>query len=131
MGSTNAWRPIAVLCCSYLACSACSVPEEQTFDSSASPNGRYTVTVTVTEPWIPHGRFKITAYVADEETGVTERIVTRTLENDGVPFTGKNIALRWISEHIALICLRSTDLRDEGIRITVNGKAKVEVIAEC
>lgn len=80
---------------------------------------------------MPYGRFKITAYVEDNETGQKNRVATRYLENDGVPFTEQNIALRWISEHIALLCLRSTDLQDEGVRITVNGEPVAEIVEEC
>ena len=131
MLSTKTWRNLAVLCCVHLVCSGCAPPEERIFDSITSPDGRYTVSVAITEPWMPHGRFKITVYVADQTTGRTEQMASRTLENDGVPFTEQNIALRWISEHMALLCLRSTDLHDEGVRIIVSDKPVAEIIDEC
>ena len=99
----------------------CSLGEENLFQEYSSPDGRYSLRVTVTEPKIPLGPLYVTVYLLkSSENEGAKKIFHSKLENDGVPFTATNIAVRWMSQKTALVCLRATDLPDHGIYIELD-----------
>ena len=118
------------MCACLLLFAACSTTESE-FDSVESPDGKYLLIVTVTEPWLPHARHKVTAYIALRGAQHRQELVAALLANDGVPFTARNIGLRWISATTALVCLRPTDLPDRGIRIDVSATPSAEIKPGC
>jgi hypothetical protein len=107
----------------------CSQVESE-FDRKRSPHGEADLIVTVAESALPHGKFKIFVYIAING-GVPEQIAATTMENDGVPFTKKNIGLRWTSAKQALVCLRPTDLADRGVFVTLGDKPSAEIRTGC
>jgi hypothetical protein len=104
---------------------------EREFASLPSPNGTHVLVVTVTEPSLPHARHLVTVYVQMSDAGSRQKLIEVPLENDGVPFTDRNIGLRWTSASTALVCLRPTDLPDQGIRINVANQPTAEVKPRC
>ena len=118
-----------VLLAAVLSLSACGAGEEEPFSQITSPDGNWTLRITVAESRMPQGPFYVTAYlVAKGESGGGTRMIQTKLENDGVPFTTQNIAARWVSPTTALLCLRATDLPDRGLRYdTANGPAYREI----
>lgn len=109
----------------------CGAGEERIFEEIPSPGGDYVLRVTVAESRMPHGPFHVGAYLlgAGESTG--PRIIDVTLENDGVPFTKRNVAVRWTGAGAALMCLRATDLPDRGFRIDVGEPPAVVEVEQC
>ena len=122
-------RPVVLFGCMLLL-SACSGTESE-FDSVGSPDGKYVLIVTVTEPPFPHARYTVSAYIALNGAQHRQKLVQTPLANDGVPFTTRNIGLRWTSATTALVCLRPTDLPDHGIRIDVSGTPRAEIKPGC
>lgn len=108
---------------------ACSKAEME-FDRKRSPLGEADLIVTVTEPSLPHGKHGVSVYIALINQ-TPKRLLTTTLENDGVPFTKKNIGLRWTSSKQALVCLRPTDLADRGIFVTLGDTPTAELRTGC
>ncbi|MDP6183184.1 MAG: hypothetical protein QF609_05145 [Gammaproteobacteria bacterium] len=104
---------------------------ESEFESIESPDGRYVLIVTVTEPAFPHARHKVSAYVRAQGADDSQKLLETPLANDGVSFTARNIGLRWTSATTALVCLRPTDLADQGIRIDVSGTPTAEIRPGC
>jgi hypothetical protein len=115
---------------SLLCVSACSGTESD-FESVGSPDGKYTLVVTVTEPALPHALHTVTAYIETRGEQGRRKLVDTPLANDGVPFTAQNIGLRWTSATTALVCLRPTDRADSGIRIDVSGTPSAEIKPGC
>ena len=103
---------------------------ESEFDRKRSPHGEADLIVTVAEPMLPHGKFKIAIYLAIEG-GTPKQLLTTAMENDGVPFTKKNIGLRWTSATQALVCLRPTDLPDKGVFVTLGEEPTAEIRTGC
>jgi len=104
---------------------------ESDFESAESPDGKYTIIVTVVVPNFPHASYKVRAYITSGG-GETRQLLAETpLANDGVPFTARNIGLRWTSATTALVCLRPTDLPDQGIRINVSGEPSAQIKPGC
>lgn len=101
-----------------LALSGCGGAERD-FNISQSPDGRFELVVTVTEPALPHARHRVAVYVQKSGSPSRNKLLETKLANDGVPFTDRNIGVRWTSAISALVCLRPTDLPDRGIRINV------------
>ena len=104
---------------------------ESDFASVESPDGKFVLIVTVTVPALPHALHKVTAYVEASGSGTRQKLLESPLANDGVPFTAKNIGVRWTSPTTALVCLRPTDLADHGIRIDVSGTPSAELKPGC
>ena len=105
---------------------ACSEADRaKVFDTAQSPHGDYTLTATVIEPWYPQGPYYVALDLIRAKNAVSERLLKTTLAYDGVPFTKKNIGIRWTGDHAALACLRATDRPDKGIQITVHEDATV------
>ena len=107
----------------------CSQTESE-FDRKRSPHGEADLIVTVAESALPHGKFKIFIYVA-LNGGAPTQLVATTMENDGVPFTKRNIGLKWTSATQALVCLRPTDLPDRGVFVTLGEKPSAEIRTGC
>ena len=57
--------------------------------------------------------------LSDDKTQMTIRLRYDVRWHDGVPFTAKNVAVRWTSAGKVLMCLRATDLPDRGLRIEI------------
>ena len=110
----------------------CGTEPERLFDEIESPDGSYRLRVTVAEPRMPHGRFRVRAYLLTNGENTLQMVLDEKLENDGVPFTSQNLAVRWSGRRAVLVCLRATDLPDLGFRIDVVGDVpQVEKIARC
>ncbi|MGR8949643.1 MAG: hypothetical protein ACU84Q_16495 [Gammaproteobacteria bacterium] len=118
---------IAISLCGLLV--ACSQVESE-FDRKRSPLGEADLIVNVAEPFMPHGKHKIIIYLAKPNEDAVKLLET-TMENDGVPFTKKNIGLRWTSSTQALVCLRPTDLADKGVVIQLGSPSTAEIRDGC
>lgn len=119
------------LCGLIFLLAACGAGEESPFSRIDSPDGAWTLRITVAESRMPQGPFYITAYMAPKGDSVGTRLLHTKLENDGVPFTTHNIAARWVSTTSALLCLRATDLPDRGIRFDTAEGLTVTEIDQC
>ena len=106
----------AAVFCMVLATS-CAQPETE-FDRKRSPHGEADLIVNVAEPMLPHGKHTIAVYIA-LNNGAPVKLLETKMENDGVPFTKKNIGLRWTSANQALVCLRPTDLADQAVVVSL------------
>ncbi len=109
---------------------ACSGNESE-FQVVDSPDAKFTLIVTVTEPVMPHALHKVTLYIEARDSDIRQKLLESPLANDGVPFTAKNIGVRWTSRTTALVCLRPTDLADHGIRVDVLGVPSAELRPGC
>ena len=107
----------------------CSHPESE-FDRKRSPHGEADLIVNVAEPMLPHGKHKIVVYLA-LHGGEPMKLLETAMENDGVPFTKKNIGLRWTSPKQALVCLRPTDLADQAVVISLGDPPSAELRPGC
>ena len=87
--------------------------------------------VKVAESRMPQGPSYVTIYLETKNDSQSEQIFSSKLENDGVPFTDQNISVRWVSEKVALICLRATDLPDHGLFIEIKQSVSVRPLEEC
>lgn len=125
--SLSNWCTFAVCLLALVACAG----TESDFEAVESPDGKYTLIVTVTEPGLPHALHKVTAYIEARGSGTRQMLLEAPLANDGVPFTARNIGVRWISATSALVCLRPTDLPDHGIRVDVSGTPSAEIKPGC
>ncbi len=113
------WRLSLLLALSLLV--ACGEADrESVFETLRSPRGDYVLIATVIEPWFPQGPHRVAIYVERGEGGERVRVAKAALAYDGVPFTKKNIGMRWIGAQEALVCLRATDRPDQGVRVTVH-----------
>ena len=121
-------RRLLVLFC--LVCVASCTQSESEFDRKRSPNGEAELIVNVSEPLLPHGKYKILVYLA-VQGGKPNKLLETSMENDGVPFTKKNIGLRWTSPKQALVCLRPTDLADEAVVVTLADPPRAELRPGC
>jgi len=119
-----------MLCIVILALTGCGGTESD-FEIAPSPDGRYNLVVTVTVPALPYARHIVTVYLTTAGDDARRRLIETKLANDGVPFTDKNIGVRWIGKTSALVCLRPTDLADQGIRINVAGEPSAEIKPGC
>ncbi len=110
---------------------ACSAEPPVVFSTTASPDGAWTLRITVQPGRMAQSKFRIAATLtaAGESEGVT--VVDTTLENDGVPFTSTNIAARWTTASSALLCLRATDLPDRGLRIETTPTPHAVEVEQC
>ena len=104
---------------------------QQEFDRATSPGGEFDLVVLETEPGLPHARHTISVIVIENASGESHTLAVEKMQNDGVPFTSRNIGLRWTSKTTALVCLRPTDIADVGIRINVNGAPSAETRPGC
>ena len=121
-------RAVMLIFCLGIAV-ACSETETE-FDRKRSPHGEADLIVSVAEPMLPHGKHKIIVYLAAQGKAPTKLLET-SMENDGVPFTKKNIGLRWTSPSQALVCLRPTDLADRAIVVSLADPPRAEIRTGC
>lgn len=107
---------LPVLVSVLLLLMACGAGEESTFVKNSSPGGEHELHVAIAEPKLGQGKSYVRVYLK-EKPGAP--IYETRLENDGVPFTARNLALRWTGASSALLCLRATDRPDRGVRINL------------
>jgi len=110
---------------------ACGTGEERIFTEVVSPDGGWTLRVTVKKARMPQGPFFVTVYLVPATSSVAVKVFTTTLANDGVPFTHNEIAPRWTSTATALLCLRASDRPDQGLRIDVAPQPRAVEVAQC
>jgi hypothetical protein len=110
---------------------SCGAGQEKLFSEYLSPDNNHMLIVKVAESRMPQGPSYVTIYQKKKHDSQSEQIFTSKLENDGVPFTDQNISVRWVSEKIALICLRATDLPDHGLFIEIKQSVSVRPLEEC
>jgi hypothetical protein len=127
MGSRFRW----IVCIAVASLTGCGAGEERIFDEYESPDGAWTLRVTVAEPRMPHGLFHVGAYLIKRGEAAGPKIVDERLAYDGVPFTAQNVAVRWISPGKVLMCLRATDLPDRGLRIEAAEPPRVQDVDQC
>ena len=126
-----AWRFSVSACGVGLLFLVACAGTESDFESLESPDGKNRLIVTVTEPALPHALHKVTAYIEASGSGIRQKLLESPLANDGVPFSAKNIGVRWTSATTALVCLRPTDMADLGMRIDVSGTPSAELKPGC
>jgi hypothetical protein len=114
-----------------LSLTSCGAGPEKLFSEYVSPDNTYRLIVKVAESRMPQGPSYVTVYLETKNDELSEQIFASKLENDGVPFTDQNISVRWVSERIALICLRATDLPDHGLFIEIEQLVSVRRLEEC
>ena len=114
----------------FLVCVTSCAQTGTEFDRKRSPRGEADLIVNVSEPFLPHGKHKIIVYLA-VQGGAPSKLLETSMENDGVPFTKKNIGLRWTSPKQALVCLRPTDLADEAVVVTLADPPRAELRPGC
>ena len=114
-----------------LALTSCGAGPEELFSEHGSPGNAYSLIVKVAEARMPQGPSYVTVYLETKNDGKSEQIFASKLENDGVPFTDQNISVMWVSEKIALICLRATDLPDHGLFVEIEQLVSVRRLDEC
>ena len=125
---------LAVVALLGLISAGCSESDRTTvFETAVSPHGDHTLITYVIEPWFPHGPYLIALELQHKKSDVREQLVKTALAYDGVPFTKKNISMRWTGERSAFMCLSATDRQDKGVQITIlqSGTARVELRKGC
>lgn len=125
----RAWFAAGLLVAALLG--GCGAGEERVFETYESPSGDWTLRVTVAESRMPQGPFHIGADLVPRAGGEGTRVLATTLVNDGVPFTRRNVAVRWTSARSALVCLRATDLPDRGYRIEAGDPPSTVEVEQC
>jgi hypothetical protein len=125
-------RRLPALALAVLATVAgCGTGEEEIFDEIAAPGGAHSLRITVAKSRFPQGPWHVGVYLIARGEATGSKLIDTTLANDGVPFTSKNVAARWISPAQALICLRATDLPDRGLKIEVAEPPAVTEVDRC
>jgi len=89
------------------------------FDVAEAPSGQHRLIALIIEPWFPQGPHEVVLVLESVADGTREELLRTELAYDGVPFTRRNIGLRWTSPRSAVVCLSATDRPDKGVRITV------------
>ncbi len=107
------------MCCAALVLvAACSEQDRAgDFASLTAPGGQAVLTTTVVEPWFPQGPHQVVVYVQHDASAARIEVARTELAYDGVPFTNRNIGMRWISGTEALVCLRATDRPDRSVYV--------------
>lgn len=124
--------PFAAASLALVFAACAEADREHEFESLNSPRNDFQLIATVIEPWFPQGPHQVAVYVRIVQTGLSQQVAKTELAYDGIPFTKNNIAIRWISDEAALVCLRATDRPDKGVRVTVHqGQPKAELRAGC
>lgn len=131
VGPQFRWRALALI----LVLAGCSSEAERTseFDHVDSPQGAYRLVALVITPRFPQGPHQVVLEVETLATHARQRVLQTELAWDGVPFTHRNIALRWTTPSSAVVCLSATDRPDKAVRIAVDneGKALAELKDGC
>ncbi|MEM7540392.1 MAG: hypothetical protein AAF384_02275 [Pseudomonadota bacterium] len=113
-----------------LVVSGCGTGELSVFESSRSPRGDHEIVLHLAESSIPSGPYHIFVDVR-VDGGASMRLIETTIANDGVPPTRRDIALRWVDNTHALLCLHESDLADRGTRIIIASPPRAEQIERC
>lgn len=101
------------------------------FGAADSPSGEHRLIALIVEPWFPQGPHEVVLVLERVPGGAREELLRTELAYDGVPFTERNIGLRWTSPQTAVVCLSATDRPDKGVRIAVPpGGAATAVLKE-
>ena len=114
-------RAVRLLGCATLVfVCACSEQNRATdFESLIAPGGDAVLTTTVVAPWFPQGPHQVVIYIQPNATAPRIEVARTELAYDGVPFTQRNIGMRWIGATDALVCLRATDRPDRSVHVNV------------
>ena len=116
---------------------SCGPGMEEIFSSTVSPDDSKSLRITVSEPKKLLGcefcrrPFYVSIYLLNLNSGDNSLILETRLENDGVAFSSRNIVSRWMSNDIALVCLRASDLPKKGFLITIKERVKVTETKDC
>lgn len=130
MDREKTYRRVLVALVLVFGLTACGGTERE-FETALSPDGAYELSITVTEPSLPHARHVVTVYVKSAEADRRHELIKTKLANDGVPFTSRNIGLRWTGATTALVCLRPTDLPDRAVHVNVAKTPSAEIKQGC
>ena len=113
----------------------CSSEAERTseFDHADSPAGTHRLLALTIEPRFPQGPHQVALEIEDLASHQRQRLLQTELAWDGVPFTRRNIALRWTTPRSAVMCLSATDRPDKAVRVTLDeqGQARAEMREGC
>lgn len=116
------WKRVGTWVLTTALLAACAEADRsQIFDTVTSPHGDYILNAIVIEPWIPQGPYFVALDLTSTKNATPQRLIKTELAYDGVPFTRKNIGVRWTADYTALVCLRASDRPDQGVQITVHG----------
>ena len=130
-----AWlrRAATLLLAAWITTGCSEASRTSVFETALSPHGDYTLTAYVIEPWFPHGPHHIALELHDQKADTREQLLKTELAYDGVPFTKRNIGLRWTGERSAFMCLSATDRPDKGVQITLprTGASRVVLRKGC
>ncbi len=125
---------LCLLLLSMLGLAGCSeAGRTQEFDAADAPSGQHRLIALVIEPWFPQGPHEVVLVLETLPAGDRQELLRTELAYDGVPFTRRNIGLRWTSARSAVVCLSATDRPDKGVRISVpeTGPALVTLKEGC
>ena len=124
MPKALAWAAITLL---LAACSRTG--RELDFDSAGSPRGDLILVTTVTPPRLPFGPHRVTVYLQVGRDAVRQRLGSAELAYEGIPYTRQNIAMRWVGDAEALVCLRVSDRPDRSFHVKVEGEQATAKLA--
>lgn len=132
-GAGRVWGTCGLLIAALLI--GCSSEAERTaeFDHADSPQGTHRLLALIIEPRFPQGPHEVALEVEDLSSHTRRRLLQTELAWDGVPFTRRNIALRWTTPRSAVMCLSATDRPDKAVRVTVgeDGEVRAEMREGC
>ena len=131
--ASRGWGTCALFMATLLV--GCSSEAERTseFDRADSPPGTHRLLALIIEPRFPQGPHEVALEVEDLVSHTRRRLLQTELAWDGVPFTRRNIALRWTTPRSAVMCLSATDRPDKAVRVSVeeNGEVRAEMHEGC
>ena len=113
-------KALLLTACLLAACDQAG--REQDFEALGSPRGDLILTTTVIAPWLPLGQHRVVVYLQVGREAARQRLASTELAYDGVPFTRQNIAMRWVADDEALVCLRASDRPDKSFHVKVEGE---------
>ena len=119
----------ALLVACALATACTRGAPEQDFETLGSPRGDIILVTTVTAPRLPFGPHRVAVYVQVGRDAARQRLGSAELAYDGVPFTRQNIAMRWVADDEALVCLRASDRPDRSFHVKVEGEQATAKLA--
>ena len=113
-------KALLLSACLLVACDQAG--REQDFEALGSPRGDLILITTVIAPWLPLGQHRVAVYLQVGREAARQRLASTELAYDGVPFTRQNIAMRWVADDEALVCLRASDRPDKSFHVKVEGE---------
>ena len=102
---------------------------EQDFEALGSPRGDLVLVTTVIAPRLPFGPHRVAIYLQVGRDAVRQRLGSAELAYEGVPYTRQNIAMRWVADDEALVCLRASDRPDRSFHVKVEGEQATAKLA--